>query len=101
MVGAGDSRIALIVACKEGNITDFLSHIWYSLSLVELCAGQLTSKCSSVPGVCVQLGAIQKPLLFLLQCLHSMSVLYLPEAILARMVLFEHSKGLLAAVVYI
>ena len=92
----GDTRISLIVACRLGNITDFSSYIWYSLSLVELCAGQLTSRFSSVPGVSVQMGAIQKPLLFLLQCLQSMSLLYLPEAILARMVLFEHSKGLLA-----
>ena len=65
MVGGGDTRIALIVACKLGNITDLSSHIWYNLSLVGLCAGQLTSKCSRVPGVSVQLSAIQKPLLFL------------------------------------
>ena len=101
MVGAGDTRIVLIVAWRFGNITDLSSHIWYSLSLVELLAGQLTSKCSSVPGVSVQLGAMQNPLLFRLQCLHSMSLLYLPEAILARIVLFEHSQGLLAAEVHI
>ena len=67
-------------------------------SLVEASAGQDTSKCSKVPGVSRHVGALQEPLLLLLQYLHNISDLYRPEAILAKIVLFDISKGLLAAV---
>ena len=95
------AKIALMLACNVGNITERSSHIWNILSLVWLRAGQTASKCSKVPGVVGQHGALQKPLLLLFQCLVSMAVRYLPETILANTVLFEHSNGLIAAVLHI
>ena len=89
-----------MVEWRVGNMTDLSSHIWYSLSLVVLRAGQVARICSIVPGVEVQEGALQKPFLFLLQCLHSISVLYLPETNLASTLLLEHSNGLLAAMLH-
>ena len=77
-------------------MTDLCSHISYSLSLVLSKAGQDARRCSRVPGVCRQVGALQYPILLSDQCLQRDSDLYLPDTILARTVLFEHSNGLLA-----
>ena len=82
-----------MVEWRVGNITDLSSHIWYSLSLVELRAGQVARLYSIVPGAEVQEGALQNPFLFLLQCLHSISNLYLLETNLASTLLVEHSTG--------
>ena len=67
-----------------------------SLFLVFSRDGQNKSKCSRVPSTCdgTQAGRRQKPDLFSVQCLCSLSVKYLPESILAAVTALWHSNGL-------
>ena len=80
--------------------TVFTHHRLCSLCLIWSRAGQTIRRCSRSPNTWWQVSDRQYPFLFPLQNLHIISVLYLPLTILAKTVLFEHSKLFPAEVVH-